>query len=258
MSFPALIHGTEGEQFSVYSEQRHPLGTLMCLPDGRSFRFTEIGGSNIATSRLCAHPAQDANFDELAVVAAEAQEEVTVEITNGATTIAANLLDEGYVLVEDDAGEGHLYKIRSHEIEAAGSANFDVTFERGKWYDDDAGGNKHGLVVAWTTATTVGLFRAPFRDVIIHPSPPVTALAGVTPRALNANKFGWLQVGGFASVLTDGTIVIARKVMASDAVDGAVEVMVIDPAGVDDYQEVGVCVAVSADTEHSAIKLTLE
>ena len=259
MSFPSMIHGTEGEQFSVYSEKRHPLGTLMALPDGRSYRFANIGGTAIATARVCQSEVPGANFDELVVPAAEAAEETTVEITNGATTIAANLFNEGYINVEDDAGEGHLYKIKSHEVEGAGSANFDVNIERGKFYDDDAGGNKHGLVVAWTSATTVGLTRNPYDDVIIHPSPPTAAVVGCTPRALAANKFGWLQVKGPASVLTEGTLVIADSVQPSSSADGAVTPMTLTEGtpNTEIAANVGVCMEVAATTEESLIALQI-
>ena len=258
MAFPNQIALTEGEQFSVYSEKRWPFGLKGILPDGREYRFSEIAGTAVATARLCQMEVPGANFDEL-VVAAEAAEEDTVAITNGATTFGKDAWAEGFLNVEDDAGEGHLYKVKSNAAEGAGSAAFNLVIERGKYYDDDAGGNKHGLVVAWTTSTTVGLTKHPFQDVIIHPSPPTGAVVGVTPRALGANKFGWLQVKGPASVLTEGTLVIADSAQPSSTTDGAVTPFTLTEGtpNTEIAPPVGVCMEVAATTEQSLIALQI-
>jgi hypothetical protein len=254
-----MIHGTEGEQFSVYSEQRHPYGTLMCLPDGRRYRFAEIGATNIVAGALCQAEVPGANFDELAVPAAVAQEATTLGITNGSTAINADDFNEGYVNVEDDIGEGHLYKIK--DTPAVGSTNLaSIEIERGKWQDDPSAGDpnsKHGIVVAWTTATTVGLTKNPFKDVIIHPSPNTAVLTGVTPRALAANKFGWLQVGGPASVITQGTLAIGLSCQPSSSADGAVAPFTLTE-GTPNTEITPVCgnvMEVAATTEESLVNL---
>jgi len=172
MSFPVIIHGTEGEQYSTYTSKRWPLGTKMVLQDGREYRFGKAAATNIAAGKLCAATANGANFDELAVPAAVAVGQRTVTITNGATAIATDDFEDGYLNVEDDAGEGYLYKIKSHGI-AGGSASVDIELA-----------SPGGLVVAWTTSTTVGLMTNPYKAAIIHPSPNVTALIGVTNAAV--------------------------------------------------------------------------
>jgi len=246
MSFPALIHGTEGEQFSTYTDKRWPLGTKMILQDGREYRFGQAAGTGIAVGKLCAATANGGNFDELAIPTAVAAGTRTFNITNGATTIAANDFEDGYVNVEDDTGEGHLYKIKSHGIEAAGSAAVEVTLA-----------NPGGVKVAFTTSTTVGLMTSPYKDVIIHPSPNVTALVGVTAAAVTADYYGWFQVRGPGSVLIDGTVVIGDSVMASDATDGAVEAFGLTEGtpNVEIAPIVGTVIEVAATTEHGHILL---
>ena len=57
-----------------------------------------------------------ANFDELALPAAVIVGDRTFNITNGVTTIALGDFDEGYLNVEDDAGEGRVYQIETHDF----------------------------------------------------------------------------------------------------------------------------------------------
>jgi hypothetical protein len=174
----------------------------------------------------------------------------SVTITNGATTIAANDFNEGYVNVEDDAGEGHLYQIESHDVEATGSANFGITLAAGE-----------GVAVAWTTSTTVGITKHWLDDIIIHPSPPTAKLAGVAPTNITTPNYGWFQTRGPASVLHDTTTttaVIARSVVASADVDGAIAGAVFSTAGTNNYELVGIAMEVSANTEEALVFLKLD
>lgn len=243
MAFPNMIFGSTGDQFdennSAASRGRQ-LGTKMMFDDGREYRWHRAGSVNIATARLCQQLLNDANFDELAVPAAEAVGQTVVTVTNGATTVAADLFADGWLNVEDDAGEGHLHKIRSNAAESAGSANFDVTL----W---------EPLEVAWTTATTVLLFANPYGRTIIHPSPATAMLTGVTPRAITTVLWGWLQTQGPASVLIEGTTVINEKVIDSASADGAVAPTASTAAGEENY--VGVVMEVAATTEEGLINL---
>lgn len=245
-----IILSTEGEQFASYSDQRFPFGTLLQLQDGRKYRFAEIGGTNIAAGRLCQSEVPGANFDELAIPGAVAVGARSFDVTNGATTIARDDFAGGTLNVEDDAGEGHVYLIEGNDAEAAGSADFEIRLAPG-----------NGLVVAFTTATTVGLTKSPYKDIIIHPSPATAELVGVTPRALDANQFGWLQVAGRASVLTEGTVVINEVVVDSATSDGSVAALALTegtPNTGAGQHAVGVVVEVAATTEHSLVKLRME
>lgn len=248
MGFPALIHGQEGEQFSTYTDKRWPLGTKMVLQDGREFRFGKAAGTNIAVGKLCSATANGANFDELVIPAAIAAGSRTITFTNGATAIATDDFEDGYINIEDDVGEGYLYKIKSHTIDGAGSAAVTATLA-----------NPNGVQVALTTATTVGIMTSPYKAALIHPSPNVTALIGVTTAAITASTFGWFQVKGPGSVLIDGTVVIGDSVMASDATDGAVEAFALTEGtpNVEITPIVGTVIEVAATTEHGHILLNV-
>ncbi len=209
-----IVAGAPGTQFNENTNQQgHPLGSEMVFADGRRYKYALCTSVAIAAARLCAQTLNAADHDDLAVQAAAAAGQKTVTVTNGSTTaIGVDDLKDGYLSIDDDAGEGHLYTIKSNGAAATGAT---VTLEL---YEN--------LQVALTTATTVTLFRNPYGRVIIHPSPPLTMLTGVTPMAITADNYHWQQIRGPASVLEEATtaaIIIGEYVDASDETDGAVE-----------------------------------
>lgn len=236
------------EPYNTYSNRRYPLGTLLITQDGRKFRFCENGAVALSAGVVVQSPVPGANFDELAIPAAVAAGARAFSITNGATAITADQFAGGYLNVEDDAGEGHLYLIEGNAAEAAGSAAFEIRLAS-------------GIETALTTASTVGLTQHPFADVIIHPSPATARLVGAAPHAVAANEFFWAQVGGPASVLTEGTLVINEKAFDSATADGAAAPGVLTEGtpntGLGQH-EVGIVMEVAATTEHSLLFLTLE
>lgn len=237
-----IVAGAPGSQFNESStKEGHILGGLMMFADGRTFAYSQAAAVAITAGSLCAQTLNSANFDELAVLAAAiGDKEVT--ITTGATAITLDQAADGYINVEDDAGEGHLYQIKSHPAIATTTNGVITLFE--------------GIQVAWTTATTVTFFLNPWGAAIIHPSPPVTGLLGVTPGARAASFFGWLQTKGIASVRGDQTLIIGEQTRASDGLDGAVEAL--DRDGTDENEAaVGLCLEVAATAEHSILALQL-
>lgn len=238
-----------GEEFNTYSTRRYPLGTLLVTHDGRQFRFTKNGAVAAVPGSLYQSPVPGANFDQLVLPAAVPIGTRTFNITNGATTITKDQFAGGYLNVEDDTGEGRAYLIESNDAEAAGSADFAITL---------AGG--HGVKLALTTATTVGLTAHPLDAVIIHPSPATARLVGVAVSAIPASNFGWLQVRGPASVLTQGTLVINERCVDSASADGAVTPVVLTegtPNADAGQYSVGTVMEVAATTEHSLIYLDI-
>lgn len=238
------VNAKEGEQFNTYLTEQWPVGTLMELSDGRLFRFFENGGTALATGKLCQMPVPGANFDELALPSALTVGQKTISITNGATTVTKDQFKGGFLRIEDDAGEGHNYKITGNDAEAAGSAAFNVYIAA------------PGILVACSTATTVGLLMNPYRDVIIHPSPATAKLVGVTCCAVGANRFGWLQTKGVAVCLAEGTWVINERLIDSATADGAMAPTASTAAGEEFY--VAVALEVVATTEHGHVDLRID
>ena len=95
------------------SDQRNRLGQLGMTPDGRLFRYCNNGGVALATARMIQSELPGVDWDELAVAAAVAANAKIVTVTLGSTGITAADFDEGYINIEDDAGEGYLYALPS-------------------------------------------------------------------------------------------------------------------------------------------------
>jgi len=241
MGLPNIAFGGNGSQFVVGTAKTSPLGTLMQFADGRQYRFGKAEGTQIATAKLCQQTLNDANFDELVVPTARAIGDTTITLTTGSTAVGKDDLVDGWINVEDDAGEGYLYSVQSNDA-AATTSTLTVRLNE-------------PLQVAWTTSTTVGIFRSPYSAVIVHPSPATAMLCGVTPRVIPASNYGWFQVWGPASVTIEGTVVINERVIDSASADGAVAPTASTAAGEENY--VGVVMEVAATTEQGIIWLKI-
>ena len=273
MSFPTDIYGAEGEQWETYSDQRHVLGTRLVLQDGRTFRFVENGGTLLVTGNVIQAEAPGANFDELVVPSAAAIGAETVTVTLGSTAAAVDLFAEGYLFVEDDAGESFLYPVRSHPAAAV-----DLFAEGYLFVEDDAGESFlypvrshpaaatsatmvvtiwNSIQVALTASSTVLLLKSLYKDVIQLPTTGTGDIVGVAVKAIAADEYGWIQTHGPCGVLTDGTLVIGQHIRASDGTAGAVEPLNRDGTG-EDEAELGRVISVSATTEQSLCYLTIE
>jgi len=243
MSFPTDIYGAEGEQWETYSDQRHVLGTRLVLQDGRTFRFVENGGTLLVAGNVIQAEAPGANFDELAVASAAAAGAETVTVTLGSSAATVDLFAEGYLFVEDDAGESFLYPVRSHPA-AGTSSSLVVTI----W---------NSIQVALTTSSTVLLLKSLYKDVIQMPTTGTGDIVGVAVSPIAADEYGWIQTHGPCGVLTDGTLVIGQHIRASDGTAGAVEPL--DRDGTNENEaELGRVISVSATTEQSLCYLTIE
>ena len=243
MSFPTDIYGAEGEQWNTYSDQRHVLGTRLILQDGRTFRFVENGGTLLVAGNVIQAEAPGANFDELVVPSAAAIGSDTVTVTLGSSAATVDLFAEGYLFVEDDAGESFLYPVRSPPA-AATTASLVVTI----W---------NSIQVALTTSSTVLLLKSLYKDVIQMPTTGTGDIVGVAVKAIAADEYGWIQTHGPCGVLTDGTLVVGQHIRASDGVAGAVEPLNRDGTG-EDEAALGRVISVSAPPEQSLCYLTIE
>jgi hypothetical protein len=190
-----------------------PLGVEWKLADGRTFVYSKNAASNGPTGPgyLASAPVADPHQQACAVLAA-AIGDTHVHITNGADTQVANFYKEGYISVDDDAGEGQLLKIKSHPAMTNGGT---TAFEL---YDE--------VRIAWTVLTTVSIFKHPFDSVVICPADtPVSPCVGVSNITPTASYYFWLQKAGMASVLVDNsTLAIGANVEANGAVAGSCQV----------------------------------
>lgn len=208
---PVLTGGGSSNQsiFQETSAARHPVGTRACLPDGRVFYYSKNGAGALGPGKLAMAEVITAEFANQAVAAAAAVSETSATVTLGATAVTLNEYADGYLVINDAAGEGHTYKIRTHPV-AAGAASCVLDL-----YD--------GIKVALTTSSQYTLVKNPWGDVVVAAAGHVHQAVGVAPIDVTAAYFFWMQTWGVCAVWDDAATAIGAP-LQSGTTEGQVEV----------------------------------
>lgn len=219
--------------------QAHPLGALGITKDGRKYRYARAGATALDPGKLTVNSTIVANHENIAVAAAAAVGAKSVTVTLGATAATADQYKDGYLVINDAAGEGVAYLIKGHPA-ADSAASLTVELDQ-------------PLAVALTTSSEATLIANKFADVVISAADQADTPAGVPNVAIAATEFGWLQTGGVCSVLADETLTVGKECTIGSSVTGAVELQdaVAEPV-------VGIAIQAGVDTEYRAVDLTLD
>lgn len=232
------------EQSSV---QNFPIGYKRVFDDGREYRY---GYFAAAVNRgVLVGPDRSSNcvveIDNKATAAAIGATSVILTDAGTLSAVTADQFAGGYLHTTDDTGEGYQYRIKSNTAASSNAVTFTL-------YDP--------LVIAIDTTTDVAITGCQFDELIIA-STTDTLVTGVSVINMTANYYGWVQVAGIATVLSDGVIPDGAPVTLSDGVNGAVQQLGGGPAAVGDLiteQFVGTACFASDDTGHVGVKLCLE
>jgi hypothetical protein len=213
------------------------VGTRWDLSDGREVMLVRAGDA-VAAGKLYQDAAIVPNHQNIAVTAytaysANGNVPAQVTVTLGATAATANQYAGGFLVVNDNNGEGQTLRIASHPAANSG-ASLVVTLEE-------------EATVAITTASEVCLIPPHGKDVIIMPTTYTGAVAGVGLYAITAASYGFLTTKGLTSCLADGAIAVGASLSPSNAVAGAVEVGVLAQGIIGNANQAGV------DTEYRSI-----
>ena len=158
MAFPDTIYGKTDEIYKPHSSARHDLGTTLVFPDGRRYKYMKDGGSGITRGYVIGTAAVITTHDSDVVVMEarttaqwdDGDHTIRIHTTGSTSTTSLNLTTnqyaEGYIWVNDEAGERQLLQVKEHGAETAtgSTGGLDITC-----YDDDI------LTVALTTATPI-------------------------------------------------------------------------------------------------------
>ena len=233
------------EKVTTTTRREHPLGAVGMTPDGRCFRWA-FSGEAIGAGQLVMQKGAVANHDmDLATATAAAVGATTITVTLGATAATLNQYEDGAIYINDGAGEGHLYAIRSNPA-ADASASLVVTL--------------HETVrEALTTGTSLsGLIENDYKDVELFDADAIVGPAlGVAPAEVADNTYFWLQSSGRAAVFIQGTCVLGDAVAASETTDGAVQLH--DVSANTDREALGTVAGILAvTTDYGYIKLNIQ
>jgi len=225
MSYPNVIYGDFGDEKVAQSTKigNLPLGQLMILPDGRKFRHAKAAAAALSAGIVVSTTAGVAAHGNVAASGLVASATTThnvagatdVYIVAGSVAFTKDMWADGYMNVQDDTGEGHVYFVKSNDSGAA-STQIKVSL-----YPNDK------IKTAFNpNTTTVSLRKSLFTDQIIGATGTLIApVTGTTPTAVSASFYFWVQRGGPASLRTGATTVVnGDRVVAATATAGSVTV----------------------------------
>ncbi len=229
--------------------QEFPLGSKLVEGD-RVWRYSRNGAGTLTPAMtLQGALVQNAAASvDIVVDAASAAGVYTVSLTSqAAIAVAANYYKEGYLFINDEAGEGEYYKIKSHDAL--------VTTTAGSIF------NLYSPIkTALTVASQVGLRKNPYDYVIVSAAPLTSICVGVAPIDVTAAYYFWAQRGGPCAVNAKVAIQIGAMV-AVGVTAGQVDVTAHDATyGMTrGTQVIGYAMTPgAADTEKFLCYLTLE
>lgn len=234
---------TNQDARTVSATQLHKLGSVVETADGRVFRYSAAGATNLAAGLANVTPAKVANHTNNAVSIAAPVGQRFVSITlAGNTATTAGQYDGGYLVVNDAAGVGCAYRIAGTPV-IVGSGTGVIQLEE-------------GIATALTTSSKVTLMISPWGQSIVHPGSASTFYcSGVNNVAVTASNFYWSQTAGMTSVLSDGVIAKGTgAILTTGAVVGA---LATEAAGTL-TQRVGTAPEATVDTKYYSIFLGLE
>lgn len=221
------------------------VGTRWELSDGRELKLVSVGASTTVLPGLLYQTVGNiANHQNLVVTAFQAYSAngntpAKVTATLGGTAVTANQYAGGYLIVNDNAGEGQTLLIASNTAQASTTGSVVITLE-------------DSPTTAITTASEVSLSPADGSNIIINPTTATGSLAGASLYNMAASSYGFLVTKGVTAVLNgDADITIGSAVSPSNATAGAVENGVIAQGFVGRAAYTGV------NTEYRAIYLDL-
>jgi hypothetical protein len=241
------IFGEYGDEKVTGTSKVHPFGTRLVLPDGRIFKYGQMStAAAIGAGQVCQTAVGVAGHDmDLVITAAGSVGDKSIALTLGAGDAAEDLYAEGYISINDGAGEGHLYKIAGHAaIDGSASGTINLV-------DGDT------IAEAFTTGSLASLHKSPYKDVIIYPTTGTGFCVGVAATEIAALSYGWFQTRGLSMVLCDVAFVVGNHVRASDGTAGSAEPLDRDGTH-ENEEEIGVAALIApVTTDYGFVQLTI-
>lgn len=204
---PLHYHDSESSQSGA------SLGTKYCQDTtGRVWKYAENGATQADPGKLMVQADIVANHINLSFSSAPAVGDRTVSVTLGATSAAADLYKDGFLVVQDGDGEGIAYAIEGHAaIGSAGTGEFNL------------GLGESIQVAGATSETNVDLVKNTYKDVVISATDQADVPLGVFNVTVAADAFGMLQTWGPASVWQDEATGVGDMLTTGTGVAGQVE-----------------------------------
>ena len=199
--------------YQTSTVQRSPLGLehKEGAGFGRVYRYAKNGPEALAAGVFAQGPVNEMGHANLAVAAAKSPTASTISVTVKQAKVDTDDYKDGFLYINDAAGQGNVYDIVSNLSVGASEAGTACAIT----IDSE-------LVVALTTSSEATLIKNPYKGVTLPFLKAFAPVAGVTPIAVAANAYFWLQVRGPAAVLQEGSLYVGKPVALSNKTRGAV------------------------------------
>jgi len=250
MSFPNVIHGTEGEAHNTYTTVRlapvNGNGQFMVTEDGRVYRFAENAAVALVGSKCTQMEVPSTDTLEEAVGTMVAGDSVVTGVGSTSSSPAINELVDGFFWSLTAADLNPALRIKSNTLITAGSETGTIT-------------PYNALPALIAETSTISYIKNMWKDVIITLAPNTAPLTGVANVAVAASSFGWLQTRGVCRILVEDVPVIGEYCAIGIDDGGAVD-SAPDSGGTAnvDTQHVGVVINIGSDTTYGLIFLIIE
>ena len=213
------LHTNYANPYAQSADQLFPLGSMLEDCDRRWVYCKAGAGIGIGIPVQSAEAVHDEQDDDIVTGAVAAIGATAIELTStdnldGSPNDEANDFAEGYVIVNDEAGEGQLRKIISND--AFDDAESDCTFNL---YD--------ALLVALSTSSQCGLIRSPYYRVLATKAVVTGKVIGVPLLGITSAYYFWCQCAGLAPLDMNAAVSLGTKVVVGTTAASA------DPASCD-------------------------
>lgn len=209
MSLSAAMQITDQDVFqqsTVIGAEK--LGQISVTPNGRTFVYSQAGGTLLA-GQVTQPAAVTANYVTRTLTTAAAALSTQITVVLG-TTAAQDAFKGFWLAVTDGTGAGQgAYYVNGNTAATAGNSNTTIVSIVG------------ALNVALDTTSVVGLYPNQESAVIQHTASSAIPASGAPVIPITSGNYFWNQIGGFASILSDGAITKNALAIPSASVAGA-------------------------------------
>jgi hypothetical protein len=185
-------------------------GSNFFTADGRSFKYVLAGAVDLPEAVLVQSPAIVVNHQGLTGTSQKIGDS-TITVTLGATLATSGQYSAGFLEVSTGTGAGQRLKITSNTAAALSTTSI-ITLE-------------DSFVSAVDGTSRFNLIADLYSNVVINPIASTGAVVGATVAPIPAGQYGYVQIGGPATILNDAdaTIAVSTSVTPSATLAGAVE-----------------------------------
>jgi len=218
MGFPGSVLLKQGDIYNQSSTKQHPLGTRGYTRDGRVFRYAKAGGTALSAGLLMQAEAPASNFSDdltLATAYSAGATQVVVYASTGIASTSTGVFNDGYLFVNDGTGEGQYVQIKKQggwSSDTTANCRSTVSFQDGS-----------KLTAAVSSGSEVGFVKNPYDDIVVYPVSKTSIPLGVTPRAVTANYYFWLQTWGPCPIKCEAAPTVGEALVPATATAGSVE-----------------------------------